>query len=448
MLRLLGSDLVANARMWLAVLLVCAASGGVVSVSAAIAETAYRTPGLVGLALYSVSGTLTTFTAIATVVVLGSVARLTVALQRRSHALWQLVGVRPGAIRLIVLGQLLVVGALGALLGCLAAAPFLQPFADYVFAEAEGLGDVRLRIGPVGVAGTVGLVSLLVLAGGSGAARRAGRVTGLELLGEAAVPRLSMSRARWVVSAVLFLVVGSIVASLPGRPLADVGSPLTLLAPLLSGALVAVGPVLTPALARTWTRIVPPEASSSWYLARNVALADLDRSTAAINPLVVMIALTGGLWSAHGTTAAVTESRTGTASVDIPISSLVFLLGGPLLLAAVGAATTVAVSGRARARDAALLETAGATPGVVVATAAWEAVVQVGTATLLALVAVGTTAIAGAWAVGAWSWDPGAWGLPALGVTGGAALLLVLTATVVPAVLRLRQDPVAVLSAQ
>jgi putative ABC transport system permease protein len=126
----------------------------------------------------------------------------------------------------------------------------------------------------------------------------------------------------------------------------------------------------------------------------------------------------------------------------------VLLLGGPLLLAAVGAATTVAVSGRARARDAALLESAGATPGLVVATAAWEAVVQVGTATLLALVAVATTAIAGAWAVGSWSLDPGAFGLPALGVTAGAALLLVLTATVVPAVLRLRQDPVAVLSAQ
>ncbi|QXG76057.1 hypothetical protein KUM42_00275 [Modestobacter sp. L9-4] len=448
MLRLLVSDLVANARMWLAVLFVCLAAGGVVSVSAALVETAYRTPGTAGLALYGVGGSLTGFVVISIVVVLSSVARLTVTLQRRSHALWQLVGVRPGAIRLIVLAQLLVVGALGALLGCLVAAPFLQPFADYVLADAQGLGDVQLRIGPVGVAGTVALVALLVLAGGSGAARQASRVTGLELLSEAAVPRLTMTRTRWVVGGVLVAAVVSLVLGLPGRDLDQLSNPLMLIAPLLAGALVAAAPLLTPALARTWTRVVPADASSSWYLARNVALADLDRSTAAINPLVVMIALTGGLWSTHGTIAAAQVGRSGTPPADLPVSSLVLLLGGPLLLAAVGAATTVAVSGRARARDAALLESAGATPGLVVATAAWEAVVQVGTATLLALVAVATTAIAGAWAVGSWSLDPGALGLPALGVTAGATLLLVLTATVVPAVLRLRQDPVAVLSAQ
>jgi len=343
---------------------------------------------------------------------------------------------------------LLVVGVLGALLGCLAAAPLLQPFADYVFAEADGLGHVQLRIGPVGVAGTVAVVALLVLAGGSGAARRASRVTGLELLTEAAVPRLDMSRSRWVVCGVLLAAVVSLVLSLPGRALDDLGSPLSLLAPLLSGVLVAAAPLITPALARAWTRVVPPESSASWYLARNVAMADLDRSTAAINPLVVMIALTGGLWSAHGTIAAVQESRSGMAAPDIPISSLVFLLGGPLLLAAVGAATTVAVSGRARTRDAALLEAAGATPGLVVATAAWEAVVQVGTATLLGLGAVATTAVAGAWAVGSWHLTPAALGLPALGVTAAGALLLVLVATVVPAVLRLRLDPVALLSAE
>lgn len=447
MLRLLVDDLVANARMWLAVLLVCAASGAVVSVSAALTETAVGTPGTAGLALYGVGGTLSVFTGIATVVVLGSVARLTVALQRRSHALWQLVGVRPGAIRLVVLVQLLVVGVLGALLRCLAALPLLQPFADHVFADAEGLGDLRLRLGPVGVAGTVAVVSLLVLAGGNGAARRAGQVTGLELLREAAVPRLVMSRARRVAGTVLLATLVSVVLSLPGRPLETVGNPLMLLAPLSAGLLVAVGPVTTPALARAWTRVVPPGASASWYLARNVALADLDRSTAAINPLVVMTALAGGLWSVHGTTSAAAQARTGVAPPDVPVSSLVFLLGGPLLLAAVGAAASVAVSGRARTRDAALLEAAGATPPTVVATAALEAVVQVGTATLLGLVAVAVTALAGAWAVGSWGLGPAALGLPALGVTAAGALLLVLTATVVPALLRLRLDPVRVLSA-
>jgi putative ABC transport system permease protein len=446
--RLLVRDLVTNARIWLGLALVCAAGAVAVAVSASIAESAYRTPGNVGLALYGISGVLLLFTAVAAVVVLGSVAGLTVALHRRDHALWQLVGVRPGAIRVIVLAQLLAVGVLGAVLGCLVSAPLLQPFADYAFAGSSGLGEVRLRLGPAGATATVAVVAVLTLLGGSGAARRASRVTVLELLREAAVPRLTMGRLRWVLGAGLLGVITSVVLGLPRSDLADLESSLSLVAPLIAALLVAVAPLLTAPVARAWTGLVPPGLSASWYLARNVAFADLDRSTAAINPLVVTIALTGGLYSAHGTVGAAEAARTGATQETLPAQFLVLVLGGPLLLAAVGAATTVAMSGRARTRDAALLEAAGGTPALVVATAAWEAVIQVGTAALLGAVAVVGGAVAGAWAVGWQSSGVPSFGLPAVGVTAGGGLLLVLAATVVPAVLRLRQDLVRVLTAE
>jgi putative ABC transport system permease protein len=448
MLRLLTRDLVFNARIWLGLVAVSAAGAAAVAVAASTAEAGYRTPGDARLALYGISGSLLAFTSVAAVVVLSSVAGLTVALHRRDHALWQLVGLGAGSIRTIVLAQLLVVGMVGALLGCLLTAPLLQPLADYVFAGSSGLGNVRLRLGVVGAAASVAVDAALLLAGGSGAARRAGLVPGLELLREAAVPRLTMSRVRWVLGAGLLALVTSVMLGLPGREVADLETSLSLVPPMVAGLLVTVSPLVTAPLALAWTGLVPARASASWYVARNVAVAALDRSTAAIHPLAVTIALTGGLYSAHGIVGGVEAARTGTAPADIPAQFIVLLLGGPLLLAAVGAAATVAMSGRARTRDAALLEAAGGTPGTVVAAAVWEAVIQVGTAALLGTAAVGAGAVAGAWAVGLHSLGAAAAGLAAVGVTAAAGLVLVLTATVLPAVLRLRHDPVRVLTAE
>ncbi|MEV0952096.1 FtsX-like permease family protein [Promicromonospora sp. NPDC050249] len=448
MFRLLTRDLVFNARIWLGLAMVAAAGAASVAVSASTADAAYRATGNTALALYGISGSLLVFTSVAAVVVLSSVAGLTVALHERDYALWQLVGFGPGAIRTVVLAQLAAVGLVGALAGCLAAAPLLQPFADYVFAGSSGLGRVQLRLGAVGTFASVFVVVLLLLAGGSRAARRAGRVTGLELLREAAVPRLRMTWSRWVLSAGLLTVVTSMALGLFGRDVADLETSLSLIPPMVAGLFVAGSPLVTAPLTRAWTGLVPARASVAWYLARNVAFAALDRSTAAINPLVVTIALTGGLYTAHGMVASVEAAQTGAPATGLPAQFVVLLLGGPLLLAAVGAAATVAMSGRARTRDAALLEAAGSTPGTVVASAALEAVIQVGTAALLGVAAVTCGALAGASALGWQTLGAATTGISAVVVTGAGGLLLVLAATVIPAVVRLRQDPVRVLATE
>jgi len=201
-----------------------------------------------------------------------------------------------------------------------------------------------------------------------------------------------------------------------------------------------------PVLLRGWTSLVPARWSASWYLARAGAAHSIGRSSAAVNPLMVAVALAGGLYSANGT---VRAAQGAGASPSISLGTVVLLLGGPLLLSALGSAVTIFMSARVRDREAALVRATGGTPAVVVATAAWEAVIYVGTALLLGGVGVVATALVGAWAVA--DEAPGTFpglGLGAVAVIAGAELALVLVATVVPAGLGLRREVAATLAAE
>lgn len=91
------------------------------------------------------------------------------------------------------------------------------------------------------------------------------------------------------------------------------------------------------------------------------------------------------------------------------------------MLTALGSAATVFMSGRVRAREAALVQAAGGTPRVVVAAAAGEAVVLVGTAALLGALAVVVGAAAGAFALGG-TWT--SFGVAAMALSAGAALVV------------------------
>ncbi|MFX5937690.1 FtsX-like permease family protein, partial [Acinetobacter baumannii] len=68
-------------------------------------------------------------------IVLNGTADQTVALQQRGYALWQLVGMRPAFVALVVLTQLGIVGAVGALVGCLVAIPTFPSLFRWVFRE-------------------------------------------------------------------------------------------------------------------------------------------------------------------------------------------------------------------------------------------------------------------------------------------------------------------------
>ncbi|WP_306214803.1 hypothetical protein [Actinoplanes sp. RD1] len=109
MIRLLLSDL----RIWAGALVIAAGAAAVGLVVAARLETALAVRGIEGAAIASIASTVLVLGAVAGSVVLSSVTNLTVALQRRDYALWQLVGVRPASVQGVVLGQLALVGLLG-----------------------------------------------------------------------------------------------------------------------------------------------------------------------------------------------------------------------------------------------------------------------------------------------------------------------------------------------
>ncbi|WP_432571034.1 FtsX-like permease family protein [Kineococcus sp. SYSU DK005] len=441
--RLVVADVVADPRTWAGAGAVAATAAAVGTPVAALLVTAGRVGGTPALALYALSGTVLAFTLVAAVAVLGSVAGLVVGLQRRSHALWQLVGLGPGAVRAIVLAQLLLVGAAGAVLGVLLSRPLVPAAGRWLLAGTSGLEGVRLQAG--GSGWVVAAVLLVVLLGGRRSAALAARADPVELARTPDPPQPRPGPLRWVLALVLALAAASVTASLGGRrsaeELAAAQTGLLLLAPLSAGVLLALGPLVVVPVLRAWTALVPARLSVSWHLARAAVLHGSGRSGAVTAPLVLAVALTGGLYAAGGTVRAAL-SALGVAAPALSARAAVLLLGGPLLLAAVGAAATVFTAGRLREGEVALLLAAGAPRATVLLAAVWEALVHVVTATLLGLLGVLVTAAVATWTVAAAA--PGtapATGLPAAAATAAAALVLLLVATVLPALAALRHGP-------
>ncbi|XVV13895.1 hypothetical protein ACQP2X_05945 [Actinoplanes sp. CA-131856] len=432
MVRLILGDLVANARVWLGTLLIAAATAAVGAVVASEIATALSVGGNDALALYGISGTIAAFTIVTALIVVGSVAGLTVTLQQRGYALWQLVGIKPALVRTVVTAQLLIVSLLGAVLGCLAATPFLQPLYRYAFTDSPSLAGLRPRFDLSAAVPVVLFVVVVLTIGGSRSAGRASRTPPIRSLRETEPPDRRMTVARWVGGLATAGIVVAILASLPGTGADTIAEPLMLIAPLVAGVLAAFGPLFLARLVRAWTGLVPFEGS--WYLARNSTAFNVGRSTATISPLTVAIALAGGLYSAN-------ETASGGRS-DLGTGAVVLLLGGPLLLAVLGAVATVFMSSRRREREFALIVAAGGTPGTVLTAAAWEAVIYVGTALLLGGVSVLATALAGAWAVGVF---PSFGAVPALTVAL-VSFVLVLAATVLPTAVALRHEVPSVLA--
>lgn len=442
MLRLIFADLVQNARVWVGAFIVSVCTGAVGSVAASFIETGNSLGGKTQENLASTSSVVIVFSSIAALVVVSSIANLTVSLQQRGYALWQLVGIRPGLIGVVVLCQLGIVALGGALLGCILAAPFLQPFFDFLFTSWNGMSGVTLVFSPVSMAWVVGIVVATTLLSGLRGARRASRVPAIEALQEPAPPRLRIGWLRWLVAAGAIAGTVALSNDLLSSDFQGIGQRSMLLTPLIAASIATLGPLLFPVVLGGWTALVPSQASSSWFLARNSARYRLSQSTAAISPLLVAVALAGGLYTTGGTLGNADTILTGRIdSFAMPIEPTILMLGGPLLLSAVGAAVTVFMSSRAREREFALVQATGGTHATIAAAAAWEAVIYVTTATLLGLAAVTAGGVVVAVALA--KTVPGV--LPSFGfsttlVIAGVGLLLMLAATVLPSVAALRHE--------
>ncbi|WP_105565207.1 ABC transporter permease family protein [Microbacterium halophytorum] len=439
MIRLILADLLGHARVWTGIFAVITAAGFVAAIATGLLETGMVHGGRVRDGLASSSSAVIMFTAVTALIVLSASANLTVALQQRTHALWQLVGIRPALVALAVIAQLGTVAVAGGTTGALIARSAFEPLFVWTFREWTDMQGISLHLSVGSIAIAVVAIAAVVLLGGLRGARRASRTPPIEALREPEPPE---ARLGWLRIVATCLALGGtiiLIANLDGEASVSAFSgQAILLTPLIAAVLAAAGPIVFPIALRAWTSLVPARASATWFLARNSARYRLSRSTAAVAPLMVAIALAGGLYTTGATLAAAQAARTGSADgFSLAPEGVVLLLGGPLLLSGVAAAATVFMSGQAREREHALVRAAGSTQGAIVLAALWECVIYTVTAAFLGAAAtvIGGIIIAHTLALPAPTVS-----LAALGVIASGGFVLILAANISPTAAALRHE--------
>lgn len=432
MIKLVLGDLWTHARVWAGVLMVCSTTGGIGAIGVGLIETGNRYGGDVQYDLAGASSILILFSTVTALIVLGSATGLAVALQQRSYALWQLAGLGPGLVAAVVLAQLAVTGSVGAMIGWTVVKAFSAPIFGWIWGPLEFAEDISVHLSGTGLAGLVIAQCLVSLLGGLGGARRAGRVSPLEVLRTAETAMVPFGWLRGVVLVALGSATVAMAVSLMRADFETIAGNALLLIPLIAAVLAAAGSIVYRPVLEAWTALVPRRWSASWYLARHSAGYRLGHSTAAITPLMIAVALSGGIFTTAATlSAAVGESR------ELSVGIVILMIGGPLVLGAAGAMATVFMSGYAREREFALIRAAGSTAGLVALAAIWEALIYTVTAVVLGTAEILAGAGILALALGL---DAPVLSLGGAAAAGGCGFVLLLAATLIPTCISLRAD--------
>lgn len=444
MIRLVFSELRAHAATWIGAFAVAVACGCIGGWAASLVATGQRYPNFADLAWVVL-----VFSAIAAVAVLVSAANLTVSVQRRSYALWQLANVSPRRVGAVVLAQLAVVAVLGAAVGTLVEAATFEPLFPFVFSSPfyQPIDQVVLDVGLPFMPVVWLVVAGVFLLGGLKSARSAGKTPPLTALREPEPPRKGMTPLRLLLFAGLAAGTSRLSVFMTESG-SEAGWDNAMYIPLLMVAmLVPVAPVVFSALLAAWTAVVPQGRWSAWYLARRMARCGLSASTSVETPVMVGFGLVAGIFSLSNVLGAYVQKAgmTGT-STSLDFTSTILLLGGPVILCAVGAAVSVVMSSRTRTRDVSLLIASGARPQTLMAAAVCEALIHAVTATLAGAAAVVVSNAVVAHAVGLPLFAGLAFGEGL--VVSLAGFALVLAATLVPTWSALNREAAAVLSVQ
>jgi putative ABC transport system permease protein len=244
---------------------------------------AYEAPELILALMAAVSTFVSVF-------VVASTFALTVQRRRRELALLRLAGGTRRQVRRLVRAEALLVGVAGAAVGCALAVPAAHVLAG-VFRELEALdlpADFAPSVTPVPfvVATVIGLV--VPRLGAWLAARRAGRVTPLDALREAAVAHRSLGLARLVVG--LAALGGGVAAAWFAVRAPDQGFDVLVAFGLVVAA-AALGPVVVPALCTVFGRRTDVTAE----VARATLRVQARRTASVAAPVVVLTGLVGSM---------------------------------------------------------------------------------------------------------------------------------------------------------
>lgn len=251
-------------------------------------------------ALFGTAGGVTGFVS---VFVVASTFAFAVAQRRREFGLLRTAGATPRQLRLMVVAEALVVGALASAAGCLLGSYGAPRLAAW--AVGEGLAPGWFAIGdatwPYHLAFWTGL--FVTLCGVVAASWRAGRTGPAEALREASVDSRAMTRGRWLLGAALLTTaVVTLVLALatnPGELLQRktyVSRPM-----LLISAVALLSPVLVRPVVRLIAWLPARLPGAGGMLVRENAAAGVRRTAALAAPVLVTVALAGSLLGAVAT---------------------------------------------------------------------------------------------------------------------------------------------------
>ncbi|MFD8689240.1 FtsX-like permease family protein [Streptomyces sp. NPDC059651] len=391
-MRLVLADVRARASMWWWTLL-CAAIGAACSAGSVIAlfaaVSAARAAGDARMVSASVAlgGNIVFFTVLAAVGIVASTVGLTLVTQRREHALWVILGIPRNRVRLVLRTELFVLGALAGAL----AVPLAPLVAGVALRQwtATGLdlhgATAGFRLWHVGASVLAGVAPCLL--GGWGVTRRAAREPEMRAFRDLSDAPERPGAARSILA--FCLLAGVIGMWIPGLGLELDGGVEQRTAFAFAGSLFLIcllllmGPwVLTP-LMKCWTALVPSRGVA-WHLAVHACRARAARSVTTILPFALSLSFVG-LFMVMGN--AMPESTAG-------LDDILVVLGWVFVVSWVGGLAVIALVGRERSRDAAVVTVAGARPGVLTRSTIYEGVIYAGTAIVFGALSIAVTSAA------------------------------------------------------
>jgi len=234
-------------------------------------------------------GTMAAIAAFVSIFVVASTFALSVAQRRRELGLLRAVGATPRQVRRMMFGEALGVGAAASSCGALLAiplTPLLAAMLDRAKLVAQGFSPT-IQGWALLAAAVAGLV--VALLGVWSASRRAGRVSPLEALREAAVDRKPMTGGRWVFGILLSLLgFGLAFGSAASGPSAVLSAAAFAAMALIAG-LTLLAPVIIPSIAHITAWPLARMRGATGLLVRESMLVAVRRTASTAAPVLVTV---------------------------------------------------------------------------------------------------------------------------------------------------------------
>ena len=453
---LIWKDLRHHASEWLWSLLVATVGGTIIGVVitswwSAVQWSLAHPDGPYMLASNILGSNMVGYIGISTAIVISTTLGLTVTAQQRSHALWKVLGIPGRRIRSVILWQVCAVGLVGGLLGGLLALPtarvYLLTWREFsLFSD-----DLPLSMPFFGVPATILVTALFSVLGGLGAARRAANIPEMQALREASSPRTRTKLWQWI-AAGFFLIPVILIPILinfapetlqsdntprmPNLPAkanspdfespgdrAVLGGGIGLMATL--AALFIPNWTLRPLLIG-WTSLIPGR-NPAWFAARANARHRSAFSLTTIVPFAIAVAMTGVFYT-------VANAGRAAGGMNGGVNGFLTIMVPIFFVAGAGGVANIAMVGRTRRPEGALLGVIGARSGTILGSTVLEGAIYAITGILFGLAMTLLSAISAALMSGGGmevfiGSIPVTTLLPAI----GASLVLAITTTWLPA---------------